>query len=88
MAAIGAYNFPGLPYQGMGAGFHTSVGTILPPGGNVHFVRSTGAADFDPPEITRLIHPTLVSALGPQSDRFSGMVRNSDVFGHLMEMLG
>ncbi len=32
--------------------------------------------------------PTLVSALGPQSERFSGMVKNSDVFGHLMEVLG
>ncbi|MES2659354.1 MAG: alkaline phosphatase [Verrucomicrobiota bacterium] len=32
--------------------------------------------------------PTLVSALGPQSDRFAGMVRNSDIFGHLMEMQG
>ncbi|MEY3897126.1 MAG: hypothetical protein RLZZ214_2647, partial [Verrucomicrobiota bacterium] len=32
--------------------------------------------------------PTLISALGPQSDRFTGMVRNSEVFGYLMEMLG
>jgi alkaline phosphatase len=32
--------------------------------------------------------PTIVSALGPQSDLFSGMVKNSDVFGHLVEMLG
>ncbi len=32
--------------------------------------------------------PTLVSAIGPQSDRFSGMVRNSDVYGHIVEMLG
>lgn len=32
--------------------------------------------------------PTLVSAIGPQADRFSGMVRNSAVFGSLMEMLG
>lgn len=32
--------------------------------------------------------PTILSALGPQSDRFTGMVKNSDVFGHLMEMLG
>ncbi|NQX02652.1 alkaline phosphatase [bacterium] len=32
--------------------------------------------------------PTLVSAIGPQADRFSGMVRNSEVFGSLMEMLG
>jgi alkaline phosphatase len=31
---------------------------------------------------------TLVSAIGPQADRFSGMVKNSDVFGHLLEMLG
>jgi alkaline phosphatase len=32
--------------------------------------------------------PTLVSAIGPQSDRFVGMVRNTEVFGHLVEMLG
>ncbi|MBP7949204.1 MAG: alkaline phosphatase [Verrucomicrobiales bacterium] len=31
---------------------------------------------------------TLVTAIGPQASRFSGMVRNSHVFGHLMEMLG
>ncbi|MES2438367.1 MAG: alkaline phosphatase [Verrucomicrobiota bacterium] len=37
---------------------------------------------------THTSDPTLVSALGPQSDRFAGMLRNSDVFGHLMEMLG
>ena len=32
--------------------------------------------------------PTLVSALGPQADRFAGMVKNSDVYGHLVEILG
>jgi alkaline phosphatase len=32
--------------------------------------------------------PTLISALGPQSDRFAGMVKNSDIYGHLVEMLG
>jgi alkaline phosphatase len=32
--------------------------------------------------------PTLVSAIGPQAERFSGMVRNTDVFTHLVEMLG
>jgi alkaline phosphatase len=37
---------------------------------------------------THTSDPTLISALGPQADRFVGMVRNSDVFGHLMEMLG
>ncbi len=37
---------------------------------------------------THTSDPTLVSAVGPQSGRFTGMVRNTDVFGHLMEMLG
>ncbi len=37
---------------------------------------------------THTSDPTLVSAIGPQADRFAGMVRNSDVFGHLVEMLG
>jgi alkaline phosphatase len=32
--------------------------------------------------------PTLVSAIGPQAERFSGMVRNTDVFTHLVELLG
>lgn len=37
---------------------------------------------------THTSDPTLVSAVGPQADRFAGMVKNSDVFGHFMEMLG
>lgn len=37
---------------------------------------------------THTSDPTLVSAIGPQSDRFSGMVVNSSVFGHLVELLG
>ena len=37
---------------------------------------------------THTSDPTIISAVGPQSDRFSGMVRNSEVFGHLVEMLG
>jgi alkaline phosphatase len=32
--------------------------------------------------------PTLVSAIGPQAQRFGGMLVNSDVFGHLVELLG
>jgi len=32
--------------------------------------------------------PTLISALGPQSDRFAGIVKNTEVFEHLVEMLG
>ena len=33
-------------------------------------------------------HPTLVSAIGPQAHRFGGRLVNSDVFGHLVELLG
>jgi alkaline phosphatase len=37
---------------------------------------------------THTSDPTIVTALGPQSRRFAGMVRNTDVFAHLVEMLG
>lgn len=37
---------------------------------------------------THTCDSTLVSAFGPQCDRFSGIVKNSDVFGHFVEMLG
>lgn len=36
---------------------------------------------------THTSDPTLVSAIGPQSDRFSGMVINTDVFRHFTELL-
>jgi len=37
---------------------------------------------------THTSDPTLVSAIGPQSERFSGMVINTDVFRHFTELLG
>ena len=37
---------------------------------------------------THTSDPTLVSATGPQAERFAGMVKNSEVFGHLVELLG
>jgi alkaline phosphatase len=37
---------------------------------------------------THTADPTLITALGPQAQRFGGMVVNSAVFGHLVEMLG
>ncbi len=37
---------------------------------------------------THTSDPTLITAIGPQASRFSGMVVNSDVFGHFIEMLG
>lgn len=36
---------------------------------------------------THTSDPTLVSAIGPQSERFSGMVINTDVYRHLTELL-
>lgn len=36
---------------------------------------------------THTSDPTLVSAIGPQCDRFSGMVINTDVFRHFTELL-
>ena len=37
---------------------------------------------------THTSDPTPVNAIGPQAERFSGMVKNTDVFRHLLEMLG
>jgi alkaline phosphatase len=37
---------------------------------------------------THTSDPTLITAFGPQSERFSGMVTNSEVFGHFVETLG
>jgi alkaline phosphatase len=36
---------------------------------------------------THTSDPTLVTAIGPQADRFAGIVTNTDVFTHLVEML-
>jgi alkaline phosphatase len=37
---------------------------------------------------THTSDPTLISALGPQAHRFMGMVKNTEIFSHFMEMLG
>jgi alkaline phosphatase len=37
---------------------------------------------------THTSDPTLISAIGPQAERFTGIIKNSEVFGHLVEMLG
>ena len=36
---------------------------------------------------THTSDPTLINAFGPEADRFSGIVRNTDVFGHLTDLL-
>ena len=37
---------------------------------------------------THTTDPTLISVIGPQAERFNGMVVNSKVFEHLVELLG
>jgi alkaline phosphatase len=37
---------------------------------------------------THTADPTLVTAIGPQAQRFAGMVKNTEVFGHFAELLG
>jgi alkaline phosphatase len=32
--------------------------------------------------------PTMISAIGPQSERFSGIVPNHEVHRHFLELLG
>jgi len=59
----GNYTFPHLPHQHFPVGVHLGPVTVLPGGANVHYVRSTGAADYDPPELAGRIHTTVNSAL-------------------------
>lgn len=56
--------FPHLGHQAFPAGVYLGVGTVLPPGGNVHYVRSSGRQDGDPPDLAGRLHTTLNSALG------------------------
>lgn len=58
----GAYTFPHLAHQNFPVGVHLGAVTVLPGGRNVHYVRSTGAADYDPPELAGRIHTTMNSA--------------------------
>lgn len=60
----GTYTFPHVGFQSFPAGVRLGGVTVLPGGSNVHYVRSTGAADYDPPELTGRIHTTINSALG------------------------
>lgn len=63
--ANGSFILPNMPYAHVGAGLRTPLGVLIPPGANVHYVRSSAAATGDPPELTqRAIHRTLNSALG------------------------
>ncbi len=60
----GTFNFPHLPYSVFPVGAHLGPLTVVPGGANVHFVRSTGAADYDPPELSGRLFSTINAALG------------------------
>lgn len=60
----GAFNYPQLGHVSPSVGLRLGQVTVLMGGRNVHFVRSTGAADYDPPELSGRIHTTLNAALG------------------------
>jgi hypothetical protein len=60
----GTLNFPHLEYQHFPVGARLGAVTVLPGGSNTHYVRSTGAADNDPPELAGRLHTTVNSALG------------------------
>jgi len=52
-----------LPYTAFPVGVHLGPVTMVPGGANVHYVRSTGAADYDPPELAARIDTTINAAL-------------------------
>lgn len=60
----GTFQFPHLMHQSFTVGLRLGPITVIAGGANVHFVRSTGAADYDPPELAGRIHTTINSALG------------------------
>ena len=61
---FGNFYHPHLPHENFPVGVRLGNVTVLPGGSNVHYVRSTGAADYDPPELAGRIHTTVNSALG------------------------
>lgn len=64
MGLYGNYSHPFLPYTGgQVTGQRLDYCTVIPPAANAHYVRSTGAADYDPPELTGRIFSTINSAL-------------------------
>lgn len=59
----GGHLFPQLPFNALGAGVDLGGVMVLPPGGNVIYVRSTLPDDFDPPGLSGRTASTLASAL-------------------------
>lgn len=59
----GNFMFGNLPFSSGGAGMVFPQGTMLPPGGRVTYVRSTGPQDGDDPSLTKRLFLTLSAAL-------------------------
>lgn len=59
----GAFYFPQIPFSRQDAGVDLGTAIVLPTGGNIVYLRSTGPADFDPPALTGRIVQTLNEAL-------------------------
>ncbi len=58
------YSFPFFPYTGgQLGGYRLDYCTVIPPGVNQHYVRSTGVSVYDPPELTGRILTTVDAAL-------------------------
>ena len=58
------YGHQDVPWLGMGAGIKTEAGMVFPSSSRVAaYVRSTGRADLDPPEISNRIDTTLAAGL-------------------------
>lgn len=65
MGAFGSFDQQDLPFMMLSAGLRTDFGTLTPPGGRIAgYVRSTGPADFDPPDVVQRLYTTLQAALG------------------------
>lgn len=59
----GTFTHPHMAHHGVPVGLRTGAGTLLaPPGSLIHYVRSTGPLDFDPPELTGRIFSTINAA--------------------------
>lgn len=59
----GGHLFPQLPFNALTAGVDLGGVVVLPPGGNVIYVRSTIPDDFDPPGLNQRTATTLAGAL-------------------------
>jgi hypothetical protein len=60
----GAFTFDHPPYSPHAAGVDLGSVMVMPTGGNIVYLRSTGPADYDPPALSGRIVSTLASALG------------------------